>query len=121
MIAYELLYIAFCLILANINAHLIKDGKKIYHWANGLLHLTSAFIFSLLYWWPGAIIILCNSRLFFDLLLNIFRGLPIDYVPVKPKSWIDKAEKWIFGKNGILPKVIYLIVSISLNAYYFLK
>ena len=118
MIVYELLYVVFCIILSNINAHLIKDGKKIYHWLNGLIHLVAAFIFGWLYWWPGVIIILCNSRLFFDTLLNIFRGLPIDYVPLKASAITDKIEKKIFGMNGILPKVIYLAISIALNIIY---
>ena len=118
MIVFEMLYIIFCIILAAINADLIKHEKRIYHWLNGIIHLTAAFICGWLYWWPGVIIILCNSRLFFDVLLNVFRGLPIDYVPANPKSFADKWEKKIFGNNGILPKIIYLAVSIALNIIY---
>ena len=118
MIVFEILYIIFCIILSKINSDLIKDGKKIYHWLNGLIHLTAAFIFGWLYWWPGVIIILCNSRVFFDALLNVFRGLPLDYVPLKPTALTDKIEKKIFGMNGILPKVIYLSISIALNIIY---
>jgi hypothetical protein len=49
----------------------------------------------------------------FDTSLNSLRGLPLDYVAQKPKSIIDQIEKKVFGKNGILPKMVYLLIAIT--------
>jgi|SRR3990167_788485 len=119
MILFEIVYIVFCIALASVNAIYIKDGKRIYHGINGALHLIAAAGCGYLFGWWTSAVILCNTRAVFDTLLNLFRGLPFDYVPSKPKSVIDKIEKCIFGNNGILPKVIYTTISITLNIVYY--
>lgn len=112
-------YMAFCLLLALLNAELIKDGKRIYHGLNGALHLVC---WGLIFWvtdsWLLTLALPFIGRLFFDSALNLFRELPLDYVPKNPKSIIDKAEKGLFGNNGLIPKVIYLAISITLIILY---
>lgn len=116
---YELGYIVFCILFANLNAYLIKREKKIYHGLNGAIHIVAAVISAILFWWASAIIILCNARVFFDSLLSVFRGLPLDYVSQKPKSLVDKGEKWIFGNDGWTPKILYIVISLTINVIYF--
>lgn len=111
---YPLLYIPFCIAFAYLNAILIKKGKRIYHALNGLLHLTVAFLIGYFTHWQYGLATLCITRLFFDIPLNLFRGLPIDYVSPKPKSIVDRAEKWVFKTDGFTPKVIYLIGAVFL-------
>mgnify|MGYP006883690365 CR=1 FL=1 len=102
-----LLYIIPCIFLAWLNAKWIYEGKKIKHFWNGLIHFGVAGVF-ILYHWYHFFTILLIARLSFDVSLNIFRGLPINYVPIAPKSIIDKMEKRIFGNDGITPKILYL-------------
>lgn len=112
-------YVAFCIGFAWINAGVIKEGGRIYHGLNGLLHLICWFcIWLVTKEWALLAALPFIGRLFFDSALNIMRGLPLDYVAKNPKSIIDKAEKGLFGNNGIIPKVIYLIISITLIVIY---
>lgn len=119
MLIFECLYILWCVAFAAINSQWIKEGKHIYHFWNGLIHCIAATVCAVFWWIPGAILILLNSRLFFDVSLNLFRGLPINYVPISPKSIADKIEINIFGRDGYLPKLIWLSLSISGNVIYY--
>lgn len=119
MILYEIIYGLFCIFFAGINNEWIQDGKKIKHGLNGLLHASAAGIGWIFWGWPVAVIILCNTRVVFDISLNLFRGLPVDYVPAKPLSIVDKIEKWMFKGNGLLPKLVYLFVSAVCHVIYF--
>jgi len=109
-----LLYILPCVFLAMLNAKWIKDGKKIKHFWNGLIHVTVSVIFGWQYHWWHFFTILLIARVSFDWPLNLFRGLPLGYVSPKPKSIMDRAEKAIFGLNGILPKIIYIAAIITI-------
>ena len=113
MIAVLFAYLLFVVILAWDNAKRIDQDKKIKHWLNGLAHLSMAGI---LYFvdWKLSVALLCLVRVTFDISLNLFRGFPIDYVSLKPKSVIDKIEKKIFGLNGYTPKIVYLIIAVCL-------
>lgn len=102
-------YIPFCIALAWLNHILIKKGKRIYHAINGIIHLAAAGAGWYLFSWEVGLSILPAARLFFDVPLNLFRGKSVDYVSPAPKSIVDKVEKWIFRKDGITPKIIYLI------------
>jgi len=50
----------------------------------------------------------------FNTTLNLMRGLPIDYVPTKPKALTDRIERALFGNNGIIPKILYIFISIAI-------
>ena len=113
MIAVIFAYLLFVVIIAWDNAKRIDNDKKIKHWLNGLAHLSMACI---LYFvdWKLSVALLYLIRVTFDISLNLFRELPINYVSPKPASFIDKIEKQIFGLNGYAPKIIYLIIAVRL-------
>ena len=113
MIAVIFAYLVFVVILAWDNGKRIGKDKKIKHWLNAICHLSMAGI---LYFvdWKLSVALLCLVRVTFDISLNLFRGLPINYVSPKPASFIDKIEKKIFGPNGYTPKIIYLIIAVCL-------
>lgn len=118
----ELIYIAFCLLLARYNKRRIAYDKKILHGINGLLHVV--FWLAVMWlknnWFPACVLPFLG-RLFFDGGLNVMRHLPIDYVAKKPKSIVDKVEKAIFKMDGVTPKIIYLIIIIGLNILYYAR
>lgn len=109
-----LLYIPFCVFFAWLNARWIAKGKKILHGINGSIHLFAAIIIGYSTKWQYGLAVLFITRLFFDVALNLFRGLPVDYVSPNPKSIVDKIEKQIFKKDGITPKLIYLLIIVIL-------
>jgi len=113
-VIYLLLYALVCVQLAWLNSDLIKRGRRIYHALNGLLHLVAAAVGWYYFSWQIGVAILPMARVVFDVSLNLFRGLGIDYVSPSPKSVIDKLEKKVFKNNGIVPKLIYLIIVIAL-------
>lgn len=119
MIIPEVSYFFFCIILAAINHEILIDGKPIKHFWNGLVHLCVAIPAAVFIHWAVGLVLLCNTRVVFDVSLNLMRRLPIDYVSPKPASIVDKTEKKLFGNNGILPKLIYIGISIAANIYYF--
>ena len=108
-----MLYIPFCVAFAWLNAKWITDGKQIRHGWNGLLHLAVAVSIGYFNLRAG-IAVLFIARVFFDWSLNLFRGLPLGYVSLNPKSIVDKIEKAIFKLDGITPKIIYLLISVIL-------
>jgi hypothetical protein len=79
---------------------------------NGIIHLAAAAGAYFLFGWKGVVVILLVTRVVFDVSLNLMRGLPIDYVSKSPKSIVDKIEKWVFSGNGMIPKIIYLLLII---------
>lgn len=115
MIWFQVLYALFCIAFAGLNAYLINKGKRIYHAVNGAIHTAAIAFGFIVFNWQTAVAILFISRLFFDWSLNLWRGLPLGYVSLAPKSIIDRLEKKAFGLNGILPKIIYLAIIIALN------
>ena len=111
---YAFIYQFFVIWLAKDNAQRIEAGKRIYHGLNGGLHLLASCLV-LPTGWINAICLLLLTRVVFDLSLNSFRNLPFDYVTHKPKSIVDKLERKVFGKNGWMPKVIYVLLFICLQ------
>jgi len=95
--------------LAWDNYNRIKNNLKIHHWLNGGIHLVVAFILGYFFKWIYSLMILLTARIFFDSALNYFRGLSLFYVTPTPKSFQDKIEQKVFGKNGKLPLLIYAI------------
>lgn len=114
-ILFQLLNVALCIFMAKMDAKTIQLGRYPKHWLNATIHVTMAVFGWLIFGWPIGLAVLFESNLAFNIALNTFRDLSIGYVPPKPTSLIDKLEKKIFGKNGLLPKIIYLVISIILN------
>lgn len=119
MIIYQIAYIIAVILLAAINANIIKEGRKIWHFGNGLLHITAAGFLSAIWWWPLGFALLANTRVFFDCSLNLMRGLPLNYQSINPASWIDKQERKFFGNEFYLAKLSCLVFSLTLNVLYF--
>lgn len=111
---YLIAYGLFCVAFAKLNAVLIKANKRIYHGLNGLLHLAAAVAGWYFFDWKIGLAILFVARLVFDTSLNLFRGLPLSYVPRAPKSIVDKVEKKIFKNEGLVPKIVYLAIILIL-------
>jgi len=103
-----------CVWMAYRDASYIKEkqAQKIRHWLNGAVHIGVATVLWFLYGWPHFIAILAQSAFVFDVAMNIFRKLNPFYIPMKPKSWKDRADKFIFMGNGFLAKLFYLLLFI---------
>ncbi len=121
MITYLLAHA--CLALFNqvnawYDAGRIKANKRIYHGVNfGVFTLLCAVICCVAHWKVGVITLFlvstfCNRQLTFDIPLNLWRGLPWDYVtPEKPpRSITDRFEIRLFGYNGQAPVIMYVAV-----------
>lgn len=116
--------ILFNILNAFFDAHRIKKNKRIYHALNGLMYV---IVIGATIWFFGIdkwkIIVFCisaffNRQLFFDIPLNLLRGLKWDYFSTEkpPKAIMDRIEIRIFGYNGKLPVLVYSalwIVSIA--------
>ena len=106
-------YLLFCVWLAKNNAERIAENKTIHHFLNGLLHLSAAILLNFLKGWQSALALLLLVRTVFDISLNHFRNLPPFHTTLKPKSVVDKIEKWVFS-NSFTAKVMYVVVAIFL-------
>ena len=116
MLPAQFIYALFCIWFAYINFLLIKYEFRIYHGVNGLIHVL--FWMGTIYCtkcWELIIVLPFVGRIVFDAALNMMRGLPIDYLPRKPKSIVDKIEKFVFQNDGLLAKIIYLTFVILVN------
>ena len=114
-IIYQILNALLCIGMAYFDAETIADHKYPNHFRNGCIHiaivLLAGFIFN---WWIAAAI-LFESKLVFDMALNKFRNFSLFRVSPKPTAITDRAEKWLFGLDGITPKIIYLLISFVFN------
>ncbi len=121
-----LLYIPIAILRAWIDAKRIKGGKRIYHGINGAITLACA---ALVFWladWKVALSLLFITRVFFDVSLNLFRGLGIDYISPEVVRYIslkeafrkgkvaDYIEYRLFKNNGYAPKILYLLIIVIL-------
>lgn len=104
----EILYIIICILLATINAQIIKDGRKVNHALQGATHIIVALLCAKFISWVYLPLILLTARIWFNSALNYCRELPLFYVTPNPTSFTDKVEQKIFGKNGELPFFLYL-------------
>lgn len=96
--------------MARRDAQAIKQGMKIKHAVNGAVHLITGSLVAIFYGVAPAIAWLCECAVVFDVALALFRGLSPFYITMTPKAWKDIIEQWIFGKNGVLPKLVYIII-----------
>ena len=84
-----LAYILVNIILAKVDAWKIKHNKRIRHGINALIYCV--LIAPTLYIsWTYPIAMLALRRIVFDTALNLFRGLPFDYISSTTTSIIDR-------------------------------
>lgn len=113
----QLVLIGWNVINSRIDAYRILKHKAIAHGINfGAYVLMVGALF-----WLGrfeekesilfGISAFFNRNIVFDSFLNKRRGLSIFYVSTAqpPKSWWDRVEISVFGRNGVLIFVIYMI------------
>jgi len=107
---FILLYQCLAGFLAWWNYILIKDGKRIYHALNGLLHLSAAILIGYYYSWNYGVSCLLFTRVVFDTVLNIFRAKGVGYVSPHPVSKIDKIEKFfvLFVSEIVYRKKVFI-------------
>jgi hypothetical protein len=75
-------------VLAKIDANKIRDGIHIKHGINALVYCV--LIAPTLYIsWTFPIALMALRRIVFDTSLNLFRGLPFDYISATTTSIID--------------------------------
>jgi hypothetical protein len=121
---YQLIILAVNIAMARWHAHLIKDNLPIYHgWWTFVYFIIGgilAIIFS--HNWFTLIeyaVLLCLIReAVFDISLNLFRHLPINYQTLDPKSTTDKQTRNIFGTDFWTPKLITFAALIILNCLF---
>lgn len=114
----QIAWVVFCLFFAYVNYRLIeKVQERVRHGINGVFGAVTCTYFGIFVDWKLGLAMAFEARLFFDWSLNLWRGRPLGYVSLSPRSLIDKAEKKVFGLNGILPKVLYAIAIILLNIF----
>lgn len=105
-----IIYALFCILLAWINRNIIKSGKRVKHFYNGLCHFGAFIWLTLTVNLYTGIAALFMARVVFDVSLNLMRGVGIGYVSPKPKSIVDQIEKKVFGNDGLTPKLVYLFI-----------
>lgn len=120
MISIFISLILFNIGNAFIDSTRIKRGLKIHHWLNaGLYILCIACECILGHLAPAQIILLCiwamaARQIFFDIPLNLRRGLKWDYVSLDkpPKALNDRIEVKLWGYNGRIGVAVYSVVLI---------
>jgi len=113
---------------AIFDASRIKAGKRIYHGINFALYL--ALVLALLIvgkstvaeWIITPISAFANRQLFFDITLNLLRGLKWYYVSTErpPKAIMDRIEVSFFGYNGKATTFCYTLLYINTILFYYL-
>lgn len=104
--------------MAAYHANLIKDGERINHAFWGGLYLGVAVLFSWLnHSWLLFVCSLLIRKVFFDLSLNLFRGLPLFYVSSDPESVIDRLHLKYFGKRSEIYMAAYLAILVIINLF----
>jgi hypothetical protein len=84
-----ILYTILNVVLAKIDANKIRNGIHIKHGINALVYcalIAPTFFIS----WSYPIAMLALRRIVFDTALNMFRGLPYDYISATTTSIIDR-------------------------------
>jgi len=84
-----ILYTILNLVLAKIDAYKISKGIHIKHGINALVYcvlIAPTFFIS----WHYPIAMLALRRIVFDTALNLFRGLPFDYISATTTSIVDR-------------------------------
>lgn len=117
----QLVYAVWCVFFAYMNYRLIEVlNERVLHGINGIFHVITCMYFFFEVDPLMGLAMFFSARVVFDTSLNLMRKRGIGYVPVNPKSIFDKAEKWAFRNNGIVPKIVYTITATILN-YFLLR
>lgn len=116
-VIFQIFYAVWTIWFAFLNKQWIKEGAGFRHWANAISHLSAATFAGVHWHWIYGVSVLFLVRAIFDGTLSLFRGFSFDYVSPRPASIVDRLEKWIFGMNGMLPKIIYLLIALGINIY----
>ena len=109
-------YLLICVALAADNSDRIAAGKRIFHGLNGALHIAAAIALTYYTDWQNGVSLLLCVRMVFDSALSHFRSLPWTYLPLNPKSVIDRVEKYIF-KTKKLAYVVYIAAVVVLQIF----
>lgn len=118
LIVTQILFVILNLGMAEYHAYLIKEERPIRHGWWGFLYLVASASASICE--KSFLLFVCLlliRKVFFDISLNLFRGLPTFYVSKVTTSLIDKLHNKIFGKWSELYMAIYLITLIILNFF----
>jgi len=107
--------IAFNILNAFIDAYRILKNKKIAHGINFgayiLVFMLVVWVFQIRPIKIGELVFcwLFGRQIFFDPVLNLRRGLKIDYVSLDkpPKAWLDRQEVRLWGYNGRIALAVY--------------
>lgn len=93
LISIEITLLVVTLLMALIQKQLIKDQDRIAHgwWSLGFAAICVALwrVTGINVWWFWLAQAIGHLPIF-NVLLDIFRDLPVDYVPTAPKSIIDR-------------------------------
>ena len=127
MIYALLILTAFNVINAFADAVRILGNKPIAHWLNfglyALIFLGSCSAMDLV-WYKALLLAVwayCNRQIFFDILLNLRRGLKWDYVSLDkpPKALTDRIEVKLWGYNGRIGVAVYSTLLIIITILIF--
>jgi hypothetical protein len=111
----QIIYAVLCIFFAKLNALWIAENKKILHGINGFVHLVVwALLYFLVHKWQLFLVLPFIGRFVFDTALNYFRGFSIYYIPINPKSIIDRIEKLVFDYPQVA-KIFYIVSIVILN------
>jgi hypothetical protein len=112
---FQIIYAVWTVWFAFLNKKWIETQSGFRHWANAISHLSAASFVALHFGFQHGVATLFMVRALFDGSLSMFRGLSFDYVSPRPRSLVDRFEKKVFGKNGMLPKLVYFTIAIILT------
>lgn len=115
----QILFVLINIAMAYHHAKLIKRHRPIHHglWGGGYL-LAAAFTSLVICWnyWLFAALLVLRVPVF-NIALYLFRGLSPWYVPVRPKSVVDRVHGWIFRKESQLMYAAYCFAWAALNLF----
>lgn len=107
---YFFIFVIINVMLAAIDAGLIKKNIKIKHGINGFIYLSLVIVVYLLNKDILTSIGLLIVRIpIFNISLNYFRKLPLNYLSDSTKSIVDRITNWIPKKIGFWKYHIFLL------------
>lgn len=118
MIWFVLAFAVINIGLAYQDSRRLANKKWIKHGINAAVYIGLLLAVWFLHGWDWKLIaaLLLTRQIFFDSPLSLFRGLKWNYITPaeKPAAIIDRLEKRIFGMNGTLMYIVYIVSLIIL-------